>query len=145
MNGLRIERVMPAPPERVWRALTEPAALAAWFWPASFATTVTAQTEVGGAFRIEGGGMAVSGRYLVVEPPSRLSYTWQWDGDDEQTLVSVELSAMDGGTALTLVHEKFADRTTAEDHRVGWTDCLDRLPPYLDDESHERDAGAPQG
>ena len=145
MTSLRIDRTLPAPPDRVWHALTDPAALAAWFWPASFATTVTAQPQVGGAFRIAGGGMAVYGRYLVVEPPSRLAFTWQWDGDDEQTTVSIELSAMDGRTALTLVHEKFADRTTAADHRVGWTDCFDRLPPYLDGESHERDAGAPQG
>lgn len=145
MNELRIERVLPASPERVWLALTEPAALAAWFWPARFATTVTARTEVGGAFRIAGGGLAVHGHYLVVDPPHRLEFTWQWDGDDEQSTVAIELSAMDGRTALTLVHGKFADPTTAEDHRVGWTDCFDRLPGYLDGESHERDAGAPQG
>jgi uncharacterized protein YndB with AHSA1/START domain len=73
MNALHLERILPAPPERVWAAFTDPAALAAWFWPASFATTVRADARPGGRFRIEapdgpGGALAVEGDYTVVEP-----------------------------------------------------------------------------
>jgi uncharacterized protein YndB with AHSA1/START domain len=136
MNALHLERILPAPPERVWAAFTDPAALAAWFWPASFATTVRADARPGGRFRIEapdgpGGALAVEGDYTVVEPPHLLVLTWRWDGHDEETLVTVRLSAVDGATALRLTHERFADDATRDNHSIGWSDCLDRLPGWL--------------
>ncbi len=38
---------------------------------------------------------------------------------------------MDGATALMLTHERFADDATRDNHRIGWSDCLDRLPGWL--------------
>jgi uncharacterized protein YndB with AHSA1/START domain len=132
MTGLRIERTLPAPPERVWHALTEAAALTAWFWPANFATTARIDARPGGELRIAAAnGLAVSGRFRTVEPPRRLVLTWRWDGDDEETLVTIELSEADGGTALVLTHEGFTADATRDDHRTGWSDCLDRLPAWL--------------
>jgi uncharacterized protein YndB with AHSA1/START domain len=40
MTGLRIAQIMPATPERVWHAMTDSAALAAWFWPEHFGAIV---------------------------------------------------------------------------------------------------------
>ena len=100
MNALRIERILPAPPERVWAAFTDPAALAAWFWPTSFGTTVRVDARAGGRFRIAasdgpGGALAVEGAYTVVELARSLGFTWRWDGDDEETLVTgARLSAV---------------------------------------------------
>jgi uncharacterized protein YndB with AHSA1/START domain len=136
VTALRIDRILPAPLERVWAALTEQAALAAWFWPTSFGTTVTADAHPGGRFRIAaadapGGALAVEGEYTVVERPRLLVFTWRWDGDEEQTLVTITLSAVDGGTALTLTHEGFPDDATRDNHDTGWSDCLDRLPVWL--------------
>ena len=136
MIALRIDRILPAPPERVWTAFTDPAALAAWFWPASFGTTVRAHARPGGRFRIAaphgpGGALAVEGMYTAVERPDLLAFTWRWDGDDEETRVTVKLSVVDGGTALTLTHERFEDDTARDNHRTGWSDCLDRLPGWL--------------
>ena len=133
MTSLRIDRTFPAPPERVWHAFTDPAALAAWFWPASFATTATIDARAGGAFRIDGpgAGMAVHGVYVAVEPVSRLAFTWHWDGDDEETLVTIQLSAVDGHTALVLTHESFRTDIERDNHLVGWSDCLERLPAHL--------------
>jgi uncharacterized protein YndB with AHSA1/START domain len=132
VTGLRIERVLPAPPDQVWRAFTDPAALAAWFWPAHFATTAEVDARPGGALRIAAvSGLAVSGRFRTVEAPQRLAFTWRWDTDDEETLVTIELSETDGGTTLVLTHEAFASDSTRDDHRTGWSDCLDRLPAWL--------------
>jgi uncharacterized protein YndB with AHSA1/START domain len=132
VTGLRIERTLPAPPERVWRAFTDGAALAAWFWPASFATTARVDARPGGELRIAAAsGLALSGRFQTVEPPHRLAFTWRWDSDDEETLVTIELTETDGGTALVLTHEGFAEAATRDDHAAGWSDCLDRLPARL--------------
>jgi uncharacterized protein YndB with AHSA1/START domain len=75
--------------------------------------------------------MAVSGEFVSVEPPARLVQTWRWDGEDEETLVTVTFETAEQGTALTIVHERFADDTTRDEHLQGWNDCLDRLTPYL--------------
>ncbi|WP_460520911.1 SRPBCC domain-containing protein [Humibacter antri] len=43
------------------------------------------------------------------------------------TLVTISLTPTEAGTALDLVHERFPNRATADDHNQGWLDCLDRL------------------
>ncbi len=133
MSTLQISRALPAPPDRVWRAFTDPAALAAWFWPERFATTAETDVRVGGRYRIDGpgAGMAVSGEYVSVEPPNRLAFTWRWDGETEETLVTLELVATGDGTRLALTHERFSDDADRDNHAKGWSDCLDRLPGWL--------------
>ena len=124
-----IERIIPASRERVWKALTSDE-LAGWFWPPRFATTVRLDLRVGGAYRIDGpgAGMAVSGVFVAVDEPDRLVQTWRWDGEDAETLVTFTLAeSPEGGTALTIVHENFADEQSCASHRQGWNDCLDRL------------------
>jgi uncharacterized protein YndB with AHSA1/START domain len=131
---LQLLRTLAAPPERVWRALTDPAALAAWFWPARLAPTAEVdRVEAGGRYRIasSAAGMAVAGGYVAVERPRRLELTWNWDGEAEETRVTIELAPVEGGTGLSLRHEGFADDATRDDHVQGWSDCLDRLPGWL--------------
>jgi uncharacterized protein YndB with AHSA1/START domain len=117
----------------VWQALTEPAALCAWFWPApSFGTT--AEVDLGKGFRIDApkADVGASGRYVAVEPPGLLVMTWQWAGEDTETLVRIELAAAGNGTELTLVHEGSTDDMARDErHLQGWSDCLDRLPGWL--------------
>ena len=133
MTDLTINRTLAFPVERVWGAMTDPAALAAWFWPQRFSPTAEVDLRVGGRYRIDGPavGMAVSGEYVAVEPPRRLVFTWLWDGETEETLVTVDLTATETGTELSLRHERFADAEAAKSHAQGWDDCLDRLPEWL--------------
>jgi uncharacterized protein YndB with AHSA1/START domain len=129
---LRLIRHLPAAPERVWRAVTDPAALAAWFWPPAWGTTAQVDLRVGGGYALTAArGLAVTGEYQVVEAPQRLVFTWQWAGEAELTLVTIELVAADGGTDLVLTHERFAGATDRDNNLQGWNDCLDRLPGYL--------------
>jgi uncharacterized protein YndB with AHSA1/START domain len=131
---LRLHRALGAPAERVWAALTDPAALAAWFWPPRMAPTAEVHLEVGGRYRIAGpgAGIAVAGAYVEVAPPRRLAFTWSWDGELSETLVTIELAPTADGTGLTLRHEGFAGDGERDDHVQGWSDCLDRLPGWLD-------------
>jgi uncharacterized protein YndB with AHSA1/START domain len=132
VTGLRVERTLVAPRERVWRAFTDGPSLAAWFWPADFVTTVHVDPRPGGGLSVAAtNGLALSGRFRTVEAPRLLAFTWRWDGDDEETVVTIELSEIDGGTGLVLTHDGFAADATRDDHHTGWSDCLDRLPSWL--------------
>lgn len=132
-HGARVERVVEASPARVWRALTEPSALAAWYWPPSFGMEVTFEAVAGGSFRIASArGMAVSGRVVAVEAPRLLELAWRWEGEELETSVVVELAAEGPDrTRVSVEHAGFPTEEAASDHATGWTDCLARLPGYL--------------
>ena len=134
MTEVRVERELAASTDRVWSAFTNPEAIAAWMWPGSFKTTATVDLRVGGRYRIESipMGMAVEGEFVVLEPTTRLVQTWRWDGEDDDTLVTVTIEpTAGGGSHLTVLHERFGTDEDAASHQQGWNDCLDRLPSYL--------------
>jgi uncharacterized protein YndB with AHSA1/START domain len=99
-----IECELPAPPEKVWRALTEPALLARWLLP-----TRAAPADGALAFDGEAEGLArrIDCRVLDAEPNRRLSYRWREPAGE--SVVTFELSdSAGGGTWLKVVHGGFA-------------------------------------
>src|SRR6202011_773557 len=82
---LRLERLIPAPPENVFDAWTEPQILAQWWGPEGF-TTPSPQVDlrVGGSYRTvmiaaDGGEFIATGTYRGIERPRRLIFTWAWE------------------------------------------------------------------
>lgn len=124
-----------APPERVFAAFTDPAELAAWFWPERFATAYTLDVREGGAFHVRSDamGMGVSGRYVEVAPPARLAMTWAWDGEDgPESHVLVEIGATAaGGSEVRVTHSANASAAARDGHGQGWHDCLGRLAGHV--------------
>lgn len=138
--ALRLERTFEAPRERVFAAWTEPEKLVAWFAPSTdYETLVTAlDLRVGGAYRIEmrhkdGNVHTVAGTYREVAAPSRLVLSWAWEGSTlpGESLLTLEFHAEKQGTRLVLVHERFANEETRDEHTRGWGGCLDRLARAL--------------
>ncbi len=83
---IRLHRVLSAPPERVYRAFLDAAALAKWLPPEGFTATVHQhEPRVGGRFRMSftnftsGNGHAFGGEYLELVPNERLRYTDVFD------------------------------------------------------------------
>ncbi|HET7014292.1 MAG TPA: SRPBCC domain-containing protein [Streptosporangiaceae bacterium] len=132
MTDVTERRELTAAPEQVWLALTTADAVRGWFWPERFATVVAADAREGGQYRIASdvAGIAVGGRYTAVQPPEAISFTWQWDGEDRESTVRIELAKSQTGTELTLTHAGLADDQLGL-HARGWSDCLDRLPEWL--------------
>ena len=136
---LRLERHFAASPEAVFRAWTDPEALAAWFGPHGVETRkVQIDLRPGGRYSLEmfepDGVYPLSGVYREVTPPERLVMTWVWGhGELEgmEMLVTIELRAAKGGTDLTLTHEKLPSESAREKHQFGWTGCLDCLAQHL--------------
>ena len=122
-----------APPERVFRAITEPGEIVRWRGSEELYRTTNhvADLRPGGAWRSEGKGadgtpFAVEGEFILVEPPHRLSMSWRpgWDGGNVTT-VTFLLEPTEAGTRLTLRHEGFGDRAEpCRDHADGWERVL---------------------
>jgi len=135
----------PHPPERIWRALTDPAALERWLMPADF------RPRIGHRFRFRepepgSGTGTVRCEVVALEEPCRLAYTWQSERDPEPTLVTWILEPVEGGTRLQLEHialEGPASLVFQSEARANWNLALSSaLPAAL---SRDRSAVRPRG
>lgn len=132
----RVTRVIPAPPEAVFQAWTEPDRIRQWSCPPG-ATIRDSQVDLvpGGPYRLlieaeEGTLHTAFGAYREVDPPNRLVYTWDWEEPESavgETLVTVEFLADGAATEVVVEHEGFPAAEAAEGHRLGWTWSLERL------------------
>ena len=134
------ERVLDAAPERVFEMLTEPAELAKWWGPHGFTTPeIQLDLRVGGRYRFtmqppEGEAFHLSGDFLEVHPPDRLSFTFRWDEpdpDDRETVVELSLDSVGGATRVSLRQGEFATPGRLELHRQGWADSFEKLDVVL--------------
>ena len=134
-------RVFDASPERVFARFTEPAQLAKWWGPYGFTTPeIDLDLRVGGRFRFmmqppDGEAFHLSGDFLEIDRPDRLSFSFRWDEpdpDDRETVVVLSLESVDGGTRVSLSQGEFATRDRLELHRQGWADSFDRLDAVLE-------------
>ena len=137
---LHLERLLPAPRARVFRACTEPDELARWWGPAGFtAPRVEVDLRVGGGYRIamqppEGELFHLAGEFREIDPPRRLAYTFRWeepDPDDRETVVTLSLGDRGGMTELIVDQGVFATEGRRALHGQGWTETLDRLGEFL--------------
>jgi uncharacterized protein YndB with AHSA1/START domain len=117
--ALRFERMLAHPPAKVWRALTEPEHLRAWF-PSDIEGERRAGAPLQFVFR-ENEGPTIEGQMLVYEPPSVLEFRW-----GEELLRFELMASADGGTRLTFVNT-FDEVGKAARDAAGWHACLDVL------------------
>jgi uncharacterized protein YndB with AHSA1/START domain len=136
---LHLSRVFDVPRERVFRAWTDPTLLEKWWGPPGF-TCPLAQMDLraGGRYRLamkppDGDVYYLGGQFREVHPPERLVYTWQWEGDPSETLVTVEFKDLGARTEVVLTHERFPDAEAVARHTDGWNGCLVRLADLLSD------------
>jgi len=115
---LRFERDLAAPPEAVWRALTDREELAAWFPCDIVAEEWRSGVLLRFVFR-DGEAPEFSGTVLECDEPRLLAFTW---GDET---LRFELSRSGGGTRLVMTDE--LDPPIAARNSAGWELCLDRL------------------
>ena len=128
---LQFTRALRHPVERVWRAVTEPEHLAAWF-----PSTIDGERRAGAQLRFEfpgGEAPAFDGEVVAFDPPHAFEFWW---GPD---LVRIELRPSDDGTILTLL-DTLSERGKAARDGAGWHTCLDALEAALDDKPDARSA-----
>jgi uncharacterized protein YndB with AHSA1/START domain len=136
--SVTIVRRIKATPARVFAAITKPELMIQWWSPDAGPTlSVEADVRPGGRFSIvfrllNGDEHNPTGIYREVIPDTKLVFTWEWHGRPErESLVTFLLEPMDGGTELTLVHERLPDEAACRSHEQGWSGLLDKLPGFL--------------
>ena len=123
-----VEREMPHPPEKLWRALTQPHLMAEWLMKNDFAPVVGHRFNLRG----EWGGV-LDCEVLVVEPNKELAYTWNHAHDDPafnlQSVVTFTLTPSPAGTRLRVEQAGFRpdQRQAFGGANAGWQQMFAKL------------------
>jgi uncharacterized protein YndB with AHSA1/START domain len=124
---VRFERRLPHPPAKVWRAITEPEHLAAWF-----PTTVEGERAAGAplTFRFEDmpDEPAMRGEVVVWDPPHVFELAWA----EDRLRFELRPDPSGEGCVLTLT-DTFDDPGKAARDATGWHVCLEALASALSD------------
>jgi len=140
-HTIRLHRVLRAPPERVYRAFLDPAALVKWLPPFGFTCTVhEMDARVGGGHRMSftnfgtGDSHSFGGRYLELVPGERIRYTDRFDDTNlpGEMSCTVALRAVLCGTELTVVQDGVPDAIPAEMCHLGWQESLVQLAQLVE-------------
>jgi uncharacterized protein YndB with AHSA1/START domain len=109
-----VEREVPFPPERIWRALTQPHLIEEWLMKNDF------KPVVGHGFNLRADWGSVNCQVMAVEPNKTLSYTWGAMG--LESLVTWTLTPTSAGTHLRMEQSGFRpDQQQAyQGARYGW-------------------------
>jgi uncharacterized protein YndB with AHSA1/START domain len=131
---LKIERLLPGPVERIWSYLTESELRSRWMAAGEMEMKVGAEFEFiwrndtlsktpapdrPAGFSEE---MRMKSRITELDPPRKISFTWQGSGD-----VTVTLTPKGQDVMLTVVHRRLPDRDTLVMVAAGWHEHLEFL------------------
>ncbi|MGZ9811382.1 SRPBCC family protein [Pseudoroseicyclus sp. H15] len=121
-----VERELPHPPEKVWRALTTPHFIEEWLMKNDFAA------EPGHKFQMSGEWGAVDCEVLEAEAPSHLSYSWNAFG--LESTVSWTLTPTPGGTLLRMEQAGFREGQGQfySGAKASWPTHVGNLAAFLD-------------
>jgi uncharacterized protein YndB with AHSA1/START domain len=136
---LRIARTFQAPAEAVFDAWTSEEVIRRWWHVELGWETAEAEVDlrVGGVVRVVkrdpdkaddyGGG----GHYTEIERPTRLAFTWIWDGDTRRTMIELDFEETDGTTTVRFTHSGLWDEEAVRSHEDGWGKLFDKLERAL--------------
>ena len=140
-----IKKIFSAPIELVFNAFVEPSQMMQWYSPENM-TTPRAESDLreGGSYTVAmvyndtpDQEVTVRGVYKEIEKPTKLRFSWQWDGQEDETDVTVELRELsDSQTELTLTHGGFVDKEYQKgfamaDHQKGWNSAFNKLDTLM--------------
>jgi uncharacterized protein YndB with AHSA1/START domain len=134
-----VQRLLPAPPPVVYDEWLDPLALTDWMCPRpARCVKVEAQPWVGGRLRIDvedsGVEFFIIGQYLILERPSRLSFTWHcstWADAGAVSVVTVALEPHGDDATLMTIEHTLLPSDLADQHQRGWEAIAEQLDTEL--------------
>jgi uncharacterized protein YndB with AHSA1/START domain len=139
-DGFVLTRLFDAPVDLLWRCFTEQEHLAKWSAPRGYTIpSGEGDLRVGGKWRCcmrapDGTELWLGGTYREIVPEKLLVMTHAWEEGGEpgpETLVTVRLEDLGGGTKVTLEQSGFTSDEARDGHGGGWSECFDRLAEHL--------------
>ncbi|MFK3650446.1 SRPBCC family protein [Lysobacter enzymogenes] len=137
MSGtVRLSRVFTCPPERVYRAFLDPAALSKWLPPDGFTCAVhELDARVGGRYRMTftnfstGNGHSFGGTYLELVPNERIVHDDRFDDPNlpGTMITTITFRAVSCGTEVQVVQEGIPEVIPVEQCHLGWQESLTLL------------------
>ena len=132
IRAVVVDRDIAHPPEKLWRALTQPHLIEEWLMKNDFAPTVGHRFSL----RSDWGGV-LDCEVLVVEPNKELSYTWNFKHDDAafnlESVVTFTLTPTGTGTRLRMEQVGFRpdQRQAFGGAHAGWKQFFEKLEQVL--------------
>ena len=127
-----VEREIPYPPEKIWRALTQPHLIEEWLMKNDF------KPVVGHSFNLRGEwGGVLDCEVLAVEPNKKLTYTWNFIHEDAaydlKSVVTFTLTPTGTGTQLRMEQSGFrpGQRQAYGGAKAGWQQFFAKLEQVL--------------
>ncbi len=127
-SPIQVLRTFEAAPTHVFDVWVSPETLV------SPVSDVEMDPVVGGSVRISTGlgpESDLRGRFLVVDRPQHLRYTWRWGGFDEESVIDVWFHDLGNATVVEVEHAGFIDESSRQNHLRGWVHYLDSLTSFL--------------
>jgi uncharacterized protein YndB with AHSA1/START domain len=140
-NKVQLHRVLAAPPEKVFRAFTEPDAMASWLPPYGFIAKVhNMDMKVGGTYKMSfinfttGNSQSFGGEYLEIKPNELIKYTDRFDDPNlpGEMITTIQLKAVSCGTELIATQEGIPSVIPEEMCYLGWQDSLEKLKKLVE-------------
>lgn len=128
IRSVVVEREIPFPPQKIWRALTQPYLMQEWLMRIDDFRPV-----VGHGFRLSGDWGGVDCEVQAVEPDKSLSYTWNYAHEDPtyalESVVTFTLTQTQAGTHLRVEQTGFRpdQKQALGGAQFGWTQNLESL------------------
>jgi len=142
-NSVSFHRVLKTSPEKVFRAFTEPNAMASWLPPYGFTCTVhEMNVKEGGTYKMSfynfstGNGHSFGGKYVELKPNEFIKYTDQFDDPNLPGVMttSVWLKKVLVGTEIKIVQEDIPSAIPVEMCYLGWQESLEKLTKLVEPE-----------
>ncbi len=142
-NSVSLHRVFKTSPEIVFRAFTDPKAIATWLPPWGFLCNVhELDPKVGGSFKMSfhnfstGNGHSFGGKYVDIKPNEFLKYTDKFDDPNlpGEMVTSVSLKKVLAGTEISIHQDGIPEVIPADMCYLGWQDSLEKLMKLVEPE-----------
>lgn len=140
-HDLVIERSIAAPGDLLFEVWSQPKHLVNWWGPSNFSLPVCdLDFRTGGQYRFcmrspEGVDHWVFGEYIRIDENRSIEMTWNRENPDGtiwcRTILALTFHAIGDLTLFRLHQREFDSIEHRDDHRGGWSECLDRLMDYV--------------
>ncbi len=140
-NRVQLHRVFTAPVEKVYRAFTDPDAMASWLPPYGFIAKVhSMDMKVGGKYRMSftnfttGSSHSFGGDYLEIKPNELLKYSDQFEDPNlpGEMITIITFKSVSCGTEIVAVQEGIPEMIPVEMCYLGWQESLEKLKKLVE-------------